>query len=143
MKNKKRNIKIGVICGIVLLFIVIIALIYNLLFTSTKNTRLDDISKHKLTKKEISLVKEKIQELENVEDVDVFSNVKIIKIIVKLSEDVDFEAVKEKSNESIPLISEENLKYYDVEIYYESNNKESEVYPKIGYKHKTQEAFVW
>lgn len=143
MKNKKRNIKIGVICGIVLLFIVIIALIYNLLFTSTKNTRLDDISKHKLTKKEISLVKEKIQELENVEDVDVFSNVKIIKIIVKLSEDVDFEAVKEKSNESIPLISEDNLKYYDVEIYYESNNKESEVYPKIGYKHKTQEAFVW
>ncbi|MCI6156042.1 MAG: hypothetical protein MR674_05045, partial [Erysipelotrichaceae bacterium] len=89
MKNKKKNIKIGVICGIVLLFIVIIALIYNLLFTSTKNTRLDDISKHKLTKKEISLVKEKIQELENVEDVDVFSNVKIIKIIVKLSEDVD------------------------------------------------------
>lgn len=143
MKNKKKNIKIGVICGIVLLFIVIIALIYNLLFTSTKNTRLDDISKHKLTKKEISLVKEKIQELENVEDVDVFSNVKIIKIIVKLSEDVDFEAVKEKSNESIPLISEDNLKYYDVEIYYESNNKESEVYPKIGYKHKTQEAFVW
>ncbi len=143
MKNKKRNIKIGVICGIVLLFIVIIALIYNLLFTSTKNTRLDDISKHKLTKKEISLVEEKIQELENVEDVDVFSNVKIIKIIVKLSEDVDFEAVKEKSNESIPLISEDNLKYYDVEIYYESNNKESEVYPKIGYKHKTQEAFVW
>ena len=143
MKNKKRNIKIGVICGIVLLFIVIIALIYNLLFTSTKNTRLDDISKHKLTKKEISLVKEKIQELENVEDVDVFSNVKIIKIIVKLSEDVDFEAVKAKSNESIPLISEDNLKYYDVEIYYESNNKESEVYPKIGYKHKTQEAFVW
>ena len=67
----------------------------------------------------------------------------LIKIIVKLSEDVDFEAVKEKSNESIPLISEDNLKYYDVEIYYESNNKESEVYPKIGYKHKTQEAFVW
>ena len=75
--------------------------------------------------------------------VDVYIDSKIIKIVVKLESDIDFEKVKEKANESLSGFSEENLTYYDVEFFVQSSNKESETYPQIGYKFKTNTEFSW
>lgn len=139
-KNKK---KIIIITVIVVLILVLLFLVYNSLFSSSNSTRYDGIENYELTKKEISSVKDKLNELDNVKSVDVYINSKIIKIILKLSEDIDLESIKTKANEVLSGLSEDNLEYYDVEIFVDSLNEESEVYPQIGYKFKTNSEFSW
>ena len=68
---------------------------------------------------------------------------KIIKVYLELNKDVDFDDVKEKSNELIEEISEKNLLFYDVEIFVDCLDEENETYPKIGYKYKTSTKFTW
>lgn len=114
--------------------------------SSSSSKRLEGIEKYELTNNEKNAVKDKISELDNVKSVDVYvisDKTKILRIFIKLSEDVDFEKLDEKCNEAITLFSKENLSFYDVEVFVESDNKESEVYPQIGYKHKTNEKLSW
>lgn len=146
MKKKTKNSKIMkyiIIFIIILIFIIGGVLVYKNIFASTNNTRLEDTENYKLKNKEIDSAKDVLNEIEKVESIDIYANVKIIKIIVKLTEDVDFEIVKEISNKALQSFSEENLNYYDVEIFVSSANEESEIYPQIGYKFKTEEKFAW
>lgn len=132
---------------IIILVLIIIAVlgifIYKEIFEVGVSNRLEGIEKYNLTKKEIKSVKEKLNEIENIDSIDITTNYKIIKIFLVLKEDTDFEQVKEICNESVEEISEKNLSFYDLEVFVESKNKESEVYPKIGYKYKTNVEFVW
>lgn len=128
----------------IILFISIISFfIYKNLFASTENSRYEGIENYKLTNKEINAVKDKINELDGVKSIDIYVDSKIIKIVLKLKEDIDFENVKNIANESIINFSEENLEYYDLQFFVQSLNKDSEIYPKIGYKFKTNTAFSW
>lgn len=140
---KSKYIKYLLIFVVVLVIVVLIALIYRNLFAESNSTRLEGIENYELTKGEISSVKEKINTLENIESVDVYTNYKIIKIFVHLSEDIEFDKIKDISNQVIEEFSEENLGYYDLEFFVESSNEESEIYPKVGYKHKSNSEFVW
>lgn len=144
MKKLKKNYKIIVIIVIVVILFILSFLIYKNLFEANgSSNRLENIEEYKLTKKEISSAKEVINELENVEKINISSNYKIIKIYITLKEDLKFKEVKEVSNKVLESFKEENLKYYDVEIFIDCSDKESETYPKIGYKHKTNSEFTW
>ena len=81
--------------------------------------------------------------MENIKSIKIYKDSKIIKIVVKLDEDIDFENIKTKANEVLTSFSKENLSYYDLEFFVESSNKESEIYPKIGYKFKDNTEFAW
>lgn len=140
---KKKDIKYIIIGVVILLVGLFSLLIYKNLFAESNDTRYKDLDKYPLTNNEISAIKDKVNELENVDSIDVYTDSKIIKILVKLSEDIDFKSVKDKANETISNISEDNLTYYDVEFFVDSLNEESEVYPKIGYKFKTKSEFSW
>lgn len=147
-KNLKKRgntlyIKISIIFLILIALVVLGVMTYNILFSSNDSSRFIGIEKYKLTDKEIKSAKDKIKELENVSDIDIYIKSKIIRVIVNLEQDIEFDKVKEKSNEMIKSFSQENLSYYDVEIFVESKNKDSEIYPKVGYKHKTNSEFVW
>ena len=127
----------------VIIIIVLIGIIGINLFSGTGSPRIKNNEKHSLSNDEKNAVKDKLSEIDNVDSVKVYKNIKIIKIVVNLTDDADFEQVKNKSNEAIEYFDEENLGFYDVEIYVSSDNKESEVYPKIGYKHKLNKEFTW
>lgn len=150
-KKKKSNVKLekmvtpkrAIILGVVILFVVLLVLIYKNLFSSSNGNRYKGIENYKLTSAEKDSVKEKLNELGKVKNVKIYVKSKIIRIFVNLSEDVDFDTVKNVSNSLLEGFSEENLSYYDVEIFYESDNKESIVYPQIGYKHKSKTEFSW
>lgn len=150
-KKKKSNLKLekiitpkrAIILGVVILFIVLLILIYKNLFSSSNSNRYKGIENYKLTSAEKDFVKEKLNELGKVKSVEIYVKSKIIRIFVNLSEDVDFDMVKNVSNDLLEGFSEENLSYYDVEIFYESANEESNVYPQIGYKHKSKTEFSW
>lgn len=150
-KKKKSNLKLekiitpkrAIILGVVILFIVLLILIYKNLFSSSNSNRYKGIENYKLTSAEKDFVKEKLNELGKVKSVEIYVKSKIIRIFVNLNEDVDFDMVKNVSNDLLEGFSEENLSYYDVEIFYESDNEESNVYPQIGYKHKSKTEFSW
>lgn len=140
---KKKMIKYIIIVSIVLLIIILSFIIYKNIFATSNSSRYEGIENYKLTNDEINAVKDIINELEQVKDVDVYIDSKIIKIVVSLNNDINFEEVKTKANESIKKIKEDNLKYYDVEFFVQSSNKESQTYPQIGYKFKTNSEFSW
>lgn len=149
-KSKTKNkLSIGKIIkySIIVIILVIIAiasyLVYKNIFSGVENTRYEGIENYKLTSKEKNNVKEKLNEIENIKNVNIYTNSKIIKIHIILDKDTKFENVKEICNESLEKFSEENLKFYDVEVFVESNDKESSLYPQIGYKHKTNSKFSW
>lgn len=143
MKNIKNNYKL--IIGICIFIIVglLCFFIYKNLFYENGSNRLEEIEKHEITKDEIKAAKDKLNEIDQIKSVDIYTNYKIVKIIVELKEDVDFKTIDKLSNETIACFTEENLSYYDVEIFVDSLNEESEVYPKIGYKNKKNSKFAW
>ena len=141
----KKYIKWAVIALVSILIIVLIFLIYQNIFAGNKNSRNKDIDNYKIVNNELNAVEDKIKELEQVKSVDIHKNrnSKIIKIVVVLKEDVSFDTIKTLANQSIANFSEENREYYDFEFYVDSENTESEVYPKIGYKFKSNSEFSW
>ena len=143
MKKNSKAIKYGIIALVALIIIVFAFLIYRNLFSSSNSTRFEGVKDHKLTNNEINSVKDLFDELDSVKDIDVFTNKKIIKIIVNLKEDVSFDEIKNISKQALTKIKKKNLEFYDVEIYVDSDNEESETYPQIGYKHKTSSDFSW
>lgn len=141
--QKTKIIKYGVILVIGLTIFIAGFMVYKTLFSSSASSRFDGIEKHKLTNDEINSAKEKVNELENVKSVDVYLNKKIIRVYIKLESDTDFDKIKEVSNQLITSFKDDNLSFYDLEVFVESLNEESEIYPKIGYKHKKSSEFVW
>lgn len=139
---KKNKIKLIIILVIVLIVLTLSFLVYKNIFASSSSNRYKDIEKHKITNNEINKFKDNFN-IDQVEDIDIYTNSKIIKIIVELKEDVDFDTISTVANNSINSFKEKNLKFYDVEIFVTSKNKESEIYPKIGYKFKNQEELAW
>lgn len=140
---KKKYIKYIIILIVILLISIISFLIYKNLFVGSENLRYEGIENYKLTNDEKNAVKDKINELEEIKKIDVYTDSKIIKIVVKLKEDINFDDIKKVANESISKFSEDNLAYYDVQFFVESDNEESEIYPQIGYKFKTNSKFSW
>lgn len=139
----KKYIKYIILLVILIVIFVLGFFIYKNMFADTVNSRYKDLDSYKLTNDEKNSVKDKINELENIKSVKIYKDSRIIKIVVKLEEDIDFDGLKTKANEVITSFSEENLSYYDLEFFIESANKESEVYPQIGYKFKTNAEFAW
>ena len=142
MKNKKKLIISGLI-GVIVLVIILLIFIYLNLFKNDSSSRFKNANKYSLSNNEINSVKQEIKDIENVDKVTVEAKNKIISIHIKLKEDVDFDELSSALNNTLNNFKEKNLKYYDVEVFVESDNKESETYPKIGYKHKTSGEFVW
>lgn len=143
MKKIKKYYKLILIILIVLIVAILGFFIYKNLFQSNDNGRLEAIENHELTKKEINLVKEKFNELEHIVNIDISTNYKIIKIFVEFDDKVDFNNIKKISNESVEHFSEDNLKFYDIEIFVELLDSEGNKYSKIGYKHKSNSEFTW
>lgn len=138
----KDNKKIITIVGVVLLVIIALVLLYKIFFGASGSDRYEGIKSHKLSKTEISDVKKIVNELDNVKSVEVYTESKIIKIFVNLSDDVDFDKTKDIATKSISKIEKENIKFYDIEFFVDAK-KDSKIYPRIGYKHKSSENFVW
>ena len=141
-KFLKKNKKLITIVGVLILIIVSIILIYKIFFGSSGSDRYEGVKSHKLSKSEVTDVKGVINELDGVKNIKVYTKSKIIKIIVYLDSDVPFDTVKDTATKTISKIDKKNLEFYDVEFFVDAK-KDSEVYPRIGYKHKTSENFVW
>lgn len=139
-KDKNNKIMIGIIVGIAILLLI---LVYFLFFKSySKNTERCLVD-YKIGSKSFIKAENKIKEIDSVKDVDIYLNVCIIKIVVELKEDVELNTIKSKMTESLKEFDKELLENYDLELFIKSDNKESNVYPIIVSKHKSQNDFYW
>lgn len=146
MKSKKSNKKIIMI--IVIIAILLILILSLGLLISNRNSdpygdRCSDQSNYKISSDTIKKVKNKFEEIDKVNSVEIETKLCTIKIFINLKEDVDLEIVKEKAKDALTLFSEDELGYYDFALYVTSDNKESEVYPIDVSKHSSREDFAW
>ena len=140
----KRNKLLTVL--IILLFLIIIfgvvaikVLIFPNYSTDKYGDRLNGIENVKLSDETF----DKIKNTETIEGFDVDKvelSGKIVNIYVKITGDIGKDASKENATKLLANFSEEELKYYDIQIFITG---ESEIYPMIGYKNKISEGLSW
>ena len=147
MKKFRNFIKRHKILTIVLSFflLIIILSVVLALISSSKGagSRCSDSKKYTISSKTQKSVESRIKEIEQVKDVDIYTKLCTIKIIISLKDDVDIEVIKTMSNDILTKFSEKELKYYDFALYVTSDNKKSETYPINVSKHKTSDSFAW
>lgn len=144
MKNLLKNKKIVIIGSIIILIILFIVLVK--LIGGSKSVygdRCSDSSNYKISSKTIKKAKETINKIDKVNDIDIYTKLCSVKIIINLSEDVDIESIKNMSQELLGNFSKKELKYYDFSLYVTSDNKDSEVYPVNVTRHNSKDSFAW
>ena len=140
LKNKKMVIIGSIIILIILLFVFIKVISGN---KSVYGSRCSDSDNYEISSKTIKKAKETIKTIDKVNDIDIYTKLCSVKIIINLSEDVDIETVKNMSNELLKDFSKKELKYYDFSLYVTSDNKDSEVYPVNVTRHNSKDSFAW
>lgn len=151
-KNKKRVIVITVLLVVLAIFLFATYKLYKYLTPDTKDSvygdRCELTDGIDITAEREKMVKATVESYEGMKlsDVDVKCN--LIDIVVIVPDETDVKTVKEMSNELLTVFTEEELKYYDIQLWVDSDAKESETYPIIGTRHKTnngdlESKFVW
>jgi len=144
MKLKKKNlIIIGIIIAIIL---ALFLLFYKFILEDNKNpygNRCDESINYQISSKQKKAVKNKFKEIEQVNNVDIYTKLCTIKIFVNLKEDVELDTIKTKTKEIFEIFEEDELELYDFALYITSDNLESEIYPINVSKHNSREDFAW
>lgn len=136
-------------CTIIILLIIIVLGIALIRFLVPNyggdlyGNRLNGISSYKIEDKKINEMKDVVGKLDGVVSIDYLLEGRLINITIKVKDEVERDIVKGYADQSISYFSDDEKKYYDIQVLITSENKQSEKYPIIGYKHKTSESLVW
>ena len=140
----KKNITLSILLLIfILIFILGLVAIKVIIFpsysTDKYGDRLENIDTVKLTDSRFEEIKTSIESVDgfNIKKFEVSG--KIVNIYVDVV-DFDVKVSKERAQEIISKFSEEELKYYDFQVFITGN---SDSYPVIGYKNKNSESLHW
>ena len=144
MKNLMKNKKLVIVLSIILLIVLFIVFV-KVINGNNKNSgsRCSDSASYKLSCKTIKKAKNTIKTIDKVNDIDIYTKLCTVKIIINLSEDVDLESIKNMATELLNNFSKKELNYYDFSLYVTSDNKDSEVYPINVTKHNSKDNFAW
>jgi hypothetical protein len=130
--------------GIVIFGLTSFLMLWNSGSGNKYGNRLNGISKVELGDQYLNDTMKKIKENEIVNKVNSNITGRIIKYIITVNNGTDLNKAKELTKVVVESLEEDELEFYDVQVYLlEENANEESKYPKIGYKHKTSESFVW
>jgi len=147
-KKSKSNKKLVIILASVIILILLVLLVLYKVFAGSKGgnllgDRCSEKDKYEITSSQTSEIAEIYSSIEEVSDVEVFTNACTVKIIVNLTSDVEIETLQEKSTEILTVLDEEQKTYFDYALYITSDDKESEIFPINVTKNKQRDDFVW
>lgn len=137
---------------IIVLFVILVLLILFFSFLSIfmidskqdeYGNRLDGIENVKISDDTVSKIKSELGSLEEVEKVEYRLQGRLIYLSFKMKDGVSVDTAKEISTRTLDYFDEEEKSYYDIQVIISSVNEESQGYPFMGYKHKTEETIVW
>lgn len=148
MKNNKK------IIWTVIILVLLTALavggyitIKNILFSEDENVyygnRLDGINNVVVISSTESTLRETALEKEFISNLKLNVSGKIVNISITLKEEVSASDAKSIVPSLIKLFSEEQLAFYDIQVFLTASVVESEIYPLIGYKNKNNDTIVW
>ena len=145
----KRHIVLFILCVIALIAIIVMLIFFLKMSINTSSKygdRLDGIEKVELSKKDLSEIKDKILETEEVSSAKVRVQGKIVYIEFQAKSDVSTDAVKSISDEVLEKFSEDELKFYDFSfiVKWISETDDGEKTTAIeGYKHHNKTIISW
>ena len=137
------------IIALVIILLLVIGVLFIVKYLSPNKgkdeygNRLKGIEKVEITKETQNKFVKELEEKEKVSKASVNIKGRLINIIITLKEDVSRDSAKELANDSLDFFEEEELKYYDIQVYLKNEDSKDEDYPIIGYQHKTKEKLVW
>ncbi len=149
MKNIEKFIqthKKSCIIGL-MVFLAIVIIFFTIFFiipsfgSDNYGHRLDDIDKHKISNSSINEIKENINSKDGVDKVSYHNEGRILNFTIKVK-DVQLDKAKEYANLILEGISKKNLKYYDIQVFLDSDDNTKD-YPIAGYKHKSSDTISW
>lgn len=139
--------------GLIVIFIILVLLV--LMFFGIKNAffsnatkskygnRLEGIENYPIEESNINDIKKMLTDMEIVNSVTYDLEGRIINFIIEVNDDVDLITSRALADKIAEKFSDEIKSYYDIQIFLTCVNEESELYPTIGYKHKTSVGFKW
>ena len=123
----KRHKILTFICTIAIILIIIMTVVLFSFFVGENDkygNRLDGIKKVEVTSKDKKEITEALDEFEEVTDVSVRVQGKIIYINIKFKEGTKIDKAKEIANKSLKNIDEDQLKFYDLGYFLTSEGKD-------------------
>ncbi len=143
IKNHKKGCMIGGIVFLILFLIVTIWLFVIPLFSNNKyGDRLEGIEDHKISNSTVSDIEGSLKENKMVSDVEYHNEGRILNFIITVSSEMSVEDAKALDDVILDKISDKNKEYYDIQILIDTE-EENDNYPIVGYKHKTEDNFVY
>lgn len=146
MEFIKKHKKGVIICSIVLLVFVCLFLFLRIFMVDYKKdeygNRLQGIDKVKISETVISKLETEMKVLDEVENASYRLQGRLIYINLTMKEGVAVDTAKEISNKTLDYFSEKEKAYYDIQVIINCA-KDTEGYPFMGYKHKSESGFVW
>lgn len=142
---KKNKILVSLLVIAIVFFAAIMIIIFSNLSIGNNEygNRLDNIEKYPISDEAINEIKTDISSYEKVTSVSYNLEGKLANFILTVDDSLEEETSKNYANKILENLSDDVKSYYDIQVLVDSDNEESEVYPIIGYKHKTTDMFVW
>ena len=142
---KKNKILVSLLVIAIVFFAAIMIIIFSNLSIGNNEygNRLDNIEKYPISDEAINEIKTDISSYEKVTSVSYNLEGKLANFILTVDDSLEEETAKNYANKILENLSDDVKNYYDIQVLVDSDNEESEVYPIIGYKHKTTDMFVW
>lgn len=147
MEYIKKNKLTVFIIAIFVVFVIMGGYLYNALFANGRSgiygDRLEGIDSVKISDKQYKNIKSKLKENENVTKVSTDLKGKIVNIIITVKDEVSKDDAKNIAATSLTEFDEEQLKFYDIQIFVKKDNKDLNDFPIIGYKQNGKDGLTW
>lgn len=112
---------------------------------SVYGTRIDGIEDVPIKDSVVSEIKSKLTTLKFVKKVDYNLEGRRMNFVIIIENDTNLTTAYTTGDTILECLTDEIKNYYDIQIFLkeEKVDEDEEIYPKIGYKHKTSLNFVW
>jgi len=146
VKFIKKN-KFSVFVMIIFTAIVIIGTVaYNTFFVgkgAVYGDRLEGIEEVPIKASEKEKLVSSLEEKDIVKKVTTTLHGKIFNVIITVNDDVSKDNAKSVGNEVLGFLSEEQLGFYDIQVYVKKEDKKQNDFPIVGYKQNNQKGITW
>lgn len=126
-------------------FLLLIVILFSFLSKesgSAYGDRLKGIENVKISSDTETRIESEMKNLDKVKEVEYLSHGRLINILITVDKDMKVSKAKNYGEKVVDFLNDKELDYYDIQIFI-SCDDENNVYPVIGYKHKTGDKFYW
>ena len=144
---KKHRIGL-IVTGVILVLVILMFFgIKNAFFSnmgqSVYGNRLDGIEKYPIDDAVIKDIETTLKDTGNINSFKYELKGRLMNFIIEVNADVDLTTSRAFADKIAEKLSDDIKSFYDIQVYLTCSDKESELYPTIGYKHKTSVGFKW